>query len=192
MKEKIPDLSGLVKASLMAALMVVGAYLKVPIGPVPIVLSNMFVLLAGLLLGGRLGAASVGIYLLLGAAGLPVFSGGGGIARFAGPTGGYLVGYLPAAFLTGIISEKGKGSPVIEIAALFTGALTIYLFGVPWLKQVLELSWERALIMGMLPFLPGDAIKAGIAFGLSRLLHRTIPDFFPALNGERDEFESIK
>ena len=97
----------MVYASLFAALTAVGAFLAIPIGPVPIVLQNMFVYLAGLLLGGRWGLASVGVYLLAGACGLPVFAGGlGGISRLIGPTGGYLIGYLPAVFLNGKNSQK--------------------------------------------------------------------------------------
>ena len=87
-------------ASLLAALMAAGAYLSIPIGPVPIVLQNMFVLLAGLLLGSRWGLAGVAAYFLTGLCGLPVFAGGlGGIGRIVGPTGGYLIGYLPAVFV---------------------------------------------------------------------------------------------
>ncbi len=99
-------------ASLFAALMAAGAYLSIPIGPVPIVLQNMFVLLAGLLLGNRWGLASVAVYLLAGVCGLPVFAGGlGGIGRIVGPTGGYLIGYhrlfsLPDTFLKKLTSES--------------------------------------------------------------------------------------
>ena len=97
-----------VYASLLAALMAVGAYLAIPIGPVPVVLQNMFVFLAPLVLGRRWGLASVCVYLLAGACGLPVFSGGmGGIGRFAGPTGGFLVGYLPAVLLIGMLVPAG-------------------------------------------------------------------------------------
>ena len=91
----------MVYASLFAALTAVGAFLALPIGPVPIVLQNMFVFLAGLLLGSRWGLASVGVYLLAGAVGLPVFAGGlGGLGRLIGPTGGYLIGYLPTVFIS--------------------------------------------------------------------------------------------
>ena len=96
-----------VYASLLAALTAAGAYLAIPIGPVPIVLQNLFVFLSGLLLGPRWGVASVGVYLLAGVLGLPVFAGGvGGIGRFAGPTGGYLLGFLPAVYVIGLISKK--------------------------------------------------------------------------------------
>ncbi len=99
----------MVYASLLAALTAAGAYLAIPIGPVPIVLQNLFILLAGLLLGSRWGLASVSVYLLTGALGLPVFAGGlGGIGRLVGPTGGYLVGFLPAVFVIGWITEKAK------------------------------------------------------------------------------------
>ena len=99
-----------VYASLFAALVAVGAFISIPIGPVPIVLQNFFVLLAALLLGPRWGVAAVGVYLLSGICGLPVFAGGtAGIGRILGPTGGYLMGYLPAVTLTAWISANAKG-----------------------------------------------------------------------------------
>ena len=104
----LKELQSTVYASLFAALIACGAYLAIPIpiSPVPIVLQNLFVLLAGLLLGGRWGLASVGIYLLAGAVGLPVFTGGkGGVAHFFGPTGGYLVGFAASVFVAGLIAH---------------------------------------------------------------------------------------
>ncbi len=103
-----------VYASLLAALTAAGAFMAIPIGPVPIVLQNLFIMLSGLLLGSRWGFASVAIYLLAGACGLPVFAGGtGGIGKFAGPTGGYLIGFLPAVYVIGLISEYGYKSKEI-------------------------------------------------------------------------------
>ncbi|MCK7505939.1 MAG: biotin transporter BioY [Desulfobacterales bacterium] len=100
----------MVYASLFAALTAVGAYLFVPIGPVPIVLQNMFVFLAGLLLGSRWGLASVAVYLLAGICGLPVFAGGtGGIGRFVGPTGRVSAG-LPAGGFSDRV-DRANGSP---------------------------------------------------------------------------------
>ncbi|MFH2130143.1 MAG: biotin transporter BioY, partial [bacterium] len=91
-----------VYAALFAALISAGAFMAIPIGPVPIVLQNMFVLLAGVLLGWKWGAASVLIYLLAGAVGFPVFSAGrGGVAHLLGPTGGYLLSYIPAVIVAG-------------------------------------------------------------------------------------------
>jgi biotin transport system substrate-specific component len=162
-----------VYASLMAALIAVGAYLQIPLplGPVPLVLQNLFVLLAGLLLGSRWGLASVGIYLLVGAIGLPVFVGGkGGLAHFLGPTGGYLAGFAACAFLAGYVSEKLRHPALKDVLAVVLGSLTIYLFGVPWLKLVTAMPWEKAVMVGMLPFLPGDAIKATAAIFLARAI----------------------
>ena len=167
-----------VLASLMAALTAVGAYLHVPIGPVPIVLSGLFVLLSGLLLGSRWGLASMALYLLVGAIGMPVFAGGkGGFPHFFGPTGGYLFGYLLAAWLTGALSERFRGLLMGDIFAVVAGSIAIYLVGVPWLKFVTQMSWTKALVVGMVPFLIGDAVKASVALGLARavrpMLRRT-------------------
>ncbi len=158
-----------VLASLMAGLTSVGAYIAVPIGPVPIVLSTLFVLLSGLLLGSRWGAISMGLYLFIGAIGIPVFSGGrGGLAHFFGPTGGYLFGYVLAAWVTGLISERSRRSPALQIVAVFAGSVAIYSIGVPWLKMTLNLSWPKAILAGMIPFLIGDGVKAAAAILLDR------------------------
>ena len=172
----------MVFASLFTALMVVGAYIKVPIGPVPIVLSNMFVILAGLVLGARWGLASVGLYLLLGFFGLPVFSSGGGPAYFLGPTGGYLMGYLPAAVITGVLPRIGRPRPTKDIVALIGASAVIYAIGVPWLKIAAEMSWSAALSAGMVPFLIGDAIKAAAAFGIVTALRLGLEDFIPTVS----------
>ena len=176
------QLQMIVLASLMAALIAVGAYIHIPIplGPVPIVLQNLFVLLAGLLLGSRWGLASVGIYLLVGAIGLPVFVGGkGGLAHFLGPTGGYLLGFAACALVTGYVadtlrnhasSKTLRSHALSDVFAVTLGSIVVYLFGVPWLKAVTAMSWERALLVGMLPFLLGDAIKAAAAVLLARAI----------------------
>lgn len=165
----IEKLRFMVLASLMAALAGVGAYIHIPIGPVPIVLSTLFVLLSGLLLGSRWGLASMGLYLLVGAIGIPVFAGGkGGFAHFFGPTGGYLFGYLLASWVTGFISERSGGLLILEILAILTGSLVIYGLGIPWLKMVTQMSWSKTFMVGMVPFLIGDAVKASAALILSR------------------------
>jgi biotin transport system substrate-specific component len=158
------SLRPLVYASLFAALTAVGAYISVPIGPVPIVLQNMFVFLAGLLLGSRWGLASLAVYLLAGACGLPVFAGGtGGIARLAGPTGGFLLGYLPVVFWVGWIAERRPGRVLWDVAAMICGTALLYACGVPWLRMVTGIPLSKALAVGMLPFLVGDALKIGAA-----------------------------
>ena len=165
----IETLRGMVLASLMAALTAAGAYIQIPVGPVPIVLTTLFVLLSGLLLGSRWGLTSMGVYLIVGAIGMPVFSGGrGGLAHFLGPTGGYLVGYVLSAWVVGLISERSKGVMVWEVMALIVGVFSIYALGVPWLKVVAHLSWTKALVVGVVPFLAGDAVKAAVALALAR------------------------
>jgi biotin transport system substrate-specific component len=172
----------MVYAALMAALTAAGAYIAIPIGPVPIVLQNLFIMLAGLLLGGRWGLISVGVYLLAGAVGLPVFAGGtGGVAKFVGPTGGYLLGFAAAAYLVGVISEKGHGHMVIDVLAMVAGTLVVYAFGVSWLKVVTGMSFSKAIAVGMLPFLIGDALKIAAAIPIAKALRPMINGSFGAL-----------
>jgi biotin transport system substrate-specific component len=165
----VEKLRMVVLASLVAALTAVGAYIYVPIGSVPIILSTLFVILSGLLLGSRWGLTSMALYLLVGAIGLPVFAGGkGGFAHFMGPTGGYLFGYLVASWITGFISERSPGRMILDIFAVIIGSLALYAMGVPWLKMVAQMSWTKALMVGVFPFLIGDAIKASVVVILAR------------------------
>lgn len=177
----------MVLASMFAALIAAGAYISVPIpgSPVPIVLQNLFVLLAGLVLGWRWAAVSVAVYLLIGLIGLPVFSGGsGGIAHFLGPTGGYLVGFLAAAPIAGLIAngtgparwqQPATATPaawtvIRDVAAVIAATAAVYAIGVPWLKTVARLSWTKAALAGLLPFVAGDLLKAAAAVAAVRLL----------------------
>ena len=164
-----------VYTSLFVAFIAIGAFIAIPIGPVPIVLQNMFVLLAGIILGPTWGLACVAVYLLIGLAGLPVFSGGGsGIGKIFGPTGGYLLGYLPAVFVTAGIS-KGLGKKMSsDILAMVIGSLIVYAAGVSWLKVVTAMSLEKATAIGMIPFLIGDVFKIVAAAFIARALRSVI------------------
>lgn len=165
-----------VYSSLMAALIAVGAFIAIPIGPVPIVLQNLFVMLAGLLLGARWGAASVGLYLLAGICGLPVFSGGGaGLGHFFGPTGGYLISYLPAVFLVGFVAKRSD-SLIVRGGSLVGAHAIIYCLGVTWLKVATGMSFAKAFTVGMVPFLVGDAIKIVAAVLIARAIAPIIGD----------------
>ncbi len=167
----ITELRRMVLASLMASLTAVGAYIQIPIGPVPIVMQNLFVLLAGLLLGARWGFTSIAVYVLVGACGLPVFAGGkGGLAALMGPTGGYLAGYILAALIVGWVANRRQRRMAWDILAVVLGSLVIYGFGVPWLKWLTGWPWDKTLWLGMMPFLPGDALKAAAAVMLARAL----------------------
>ena len=169
----------MVLAALMAALTAVGAYIYVPIGPVPIVLSTLFVILSGLLLGSRWGLISMALYLLVGAIGIPVFAGGkGGFAYFLGPTGGYLFGYLISAWITGLLSERSNRLFVWDVTAVAIGSLILYGCGVLWLKVVTQMSWPKTLLVGVIPFLIGDAIKASVAVILARSVRPMLSRLF--------------
>lgn len=163
----------MVYASLLAALTAAGAYIAIPIGPVPIVLQNFFVFLSGLLLGARWGLASVAVYLTAGALGLPVFAGGaGGIGRMLGPTGGYLIGYLPAVFLIGMIAEKTRNRAWFDVIAMVVGDIMLYACGVTWLKILTGMSFGKALAVGLYPFIPGDILKFAAAVPVAKALRR--------------------
>ena len=177
-----------VYASLLAALMAVGAYLAIPIGPVPVVLQNMFVFLAPLVLGRRWGLASVCVYLLAGACGLPVFSGGmGGIGRFAGPTGGFLIGYLPAVLLIGILVSGKRSLFWRDVLAMIIGSIVLYACGLSWLKYILNLSWSKALAVGVFPFLIGDAFKILAAAAMAKSLRPVLMVKRAAAGGSTSE-----
>ena len=173
--ESSNQLRMMVYASLFAALTAVGAFVAIPIGPVPIVLQNMFVYLAGLLLGSRWGLASVGVYLLAGVCGLPVFAGGlGGIGRIVGPTGGYLIGYLPTVFLIGKISNRANPRAIFDVLAMICGSVALYACGITWLKIVTGMTIAKALAVGMVPFLIGDALKIAAAVGIAKSLRSVL------------------
>ncbi len=177
MTETADTLKMTVRAALLAALIAAGAYIAVPVGPVPIVLQNLFIYLAGLLLGPRWGSAAVGVYLLAGLCGLPVFAGGtGGIGRLAGPTGGYLIGFLPAVWAVGAVSRLGRGRVIHDVIGMILGTAIIYLLGVGWLMVVTGLASAKALAAGMLPFLPGDAAKIAAAAVIARAVRPVIDE----------------
>jgi biotin transport system substrate-specific component len=164
-----------VYASLMAAMIAAGAYLAIPIGPVPIVLQNLFVFLSGLLLGSRWGLACVAIYILVGACGLPIFSiGRGGVGHIFGPTGGYLLGFLPAVYVIGLITEKKDQRVIFDVIAMTCGGIIIYACGVAWLKFLTGMTLAKTLAVGMYPFIPGDALKIAAAVPIAKALRPVI------------------
>lgn len=140
--------------------------IRLPFTPVPISGGTLGVLYAGALLGSRRGAAAVALYLLEGASGLPVFSGGAaGFARLLGPTGGYLLGFPLGAFATGLLAERGwDRTPARAFATMLLGSLPIFALGLIGLARFVP---ARALLgAGLWPFLPGDLIKAAASAGL--------------------------
>ncbi len=151
--------------------------IPLPWTPVPITGQTFAVLLCGMVLGPRLGAASMGLYLLEGAIGLPVFAQGrSGWLVLVGVTGGYLWSFPLAAALVGALARRGwDRKPLFTVLAMAAGSMVIYALGLIWLAHWLQAAgkllagWSGVLQtakLGMLPFLPGDAVKAGLAMVL--------------------------
>lgn len=165
-----PELRMMVFASLFAALTAAGAYIHIPIpfSPVPITLQVFFVLLAGSILKSKWGSLSMIVYILLGIAGLPVFAGGSsGIGVLLGPTGGYIIGFVLAAYFIGKLSERTEnstGSGLLVIALnMSAGVLVIYLCGIFQLMMVAKIGLGVAFTLGVIPFLPGEIVKTAVA-----------------------------
>ncbi len=137
--------------------------IPLPFTPVPVTGQTLGVLLVAAALGFRRGTASLGLYVTAGIAGLPFFTGGGaGLAALTGPTGGYLVGFVAAAALVGFLAERGWDRTWYKVAALFSlGSLVIYFFGAAYLSTLIGL--DKAWAAGVLPFIPGDILKAALA-----------------------------
>jgi biotin transport system substrate-specific component len=136
-----------------------------PFSPVPITFQTLIALLSGAVLGSRLGALSVLVYLTEGVIGLPFFAkGGAGLAYLRGVTGGYLLGFVIAAFAVGVLVERGFGRKVsTAVIAMLIGNVILYSFGLSWLKMTLNITMSNALFLGLYPFILGDLYKIGIA-----------------------------
>lgn len=145
-----------------AAVIGVSARANYHIGVVPLSMQTLAVLLVGGLLGARAGLAAVVAYLAAGAMGAPVFTGGGGVHLLFGPTGGYLMGFLPAAWLAGELFDRSAGrSAWRTVGALLAADAVIFAFGLAWLSLYVPL---RALpIVGLVKFLPGETVKIALA-----------------------------
>lgn len=143
----------------------VSAHVQIPLYPVPVTMQTMVVLLIGMSYGPRLGGVTIAAYLAQGAMGLPVFAGGAGPLYMAGPTGGYLVGFLVSAILMGYLAERGWGKSLVNTGvAMVIGTAVIFFFGVAWLATLIGLS--GAITHGLTPFLVGAVLKIVIAAGL--------------------------
>lgn len=146
--------------AMMVAILCVLAPFSIPLSKVPISMATFIVYLAGIILGTKYAVICVIVYLLIGSVGLPVFAGGAsGIGILAGPTGGYLVGYLFIAFFTGLFVKIGKNKIMLTLAGMIIGTLVCYTLGTIWLGIQLSLPPMAALMAGVIPFVPGDIIK---------------------------------
>jgi len=167
--------------SLFTALIIVGSFIIIPVTIVPVTLQTLFVLLAGSLAGKKIAFTSTSLYLVLGAIGLPVFSGAsGGLAHYFGPTGGFLIGLLLMAAISGSASDiaskyqnedqtlQKKGLIILIIGALIA-TISVYLVGIPFIKFNLHLTWTKAFMTALIPFIPADLLKLVVVVIVSNL-----------------------
>ncbi|MCD8355419.1 MAG: biotin transporter BioY [Clostridia bacterium] len=150
--------------ALMAAVTCIMGPLSIPIGIVPISLTNLAVYLAIYVLGCKRGTLSYIVYLLIGLVGVPVFSGfTGGVGKLFGPTGGYLIGFIFMALICGWFIDKFSCKLVPSFIGMVLGTIVCYAFGTGWLAYQASMSFYAALAAGVLPFIPGDLAKMVIA-----------------------------
>jgi biotin transport system substrate-specific component len=157
-----------------------GAFVRIPLPftPVPVTLQTFFVLLSGLFLGNP-GAISQVLYVLLGVAGLPIFSGAGsGLLYFSGPTAGYMFGFILAALFLGKFVKQVKGNLFYLLIILCLADLIILSCGTLWLKNILGISFRKSLLLGFTPFIPGDLLKISVAASLYLRLQSRLQETF--------------
>jgi biotin transport system substrate-specific component len=167
----------MVAAALIAALMAATGWVSIPLGTVPVTLQTMCVALAALLLPAGWAAASMALYVVLGAVGVPVFAGGeAGLGVVLGPTGGYLVGFVAAAGIASFVRESTHRAKAPQLLAdIMAGIIllaVIYIIGTAWLAYSLHLSLAKAVLAGVVPFVLGDAAKVGVAIMLATAIRK--------------------
>ena len=172
----------LVFTALFAALTALGAFLQIPVKPVAVTLQFLFTAMAGILLGRRYGALSQLVYVALGLVGLPIFTGGGGPGYVFQPSFGFLLGLIPCAWVIGYLSRKRDGALWLA-ASCFGGLAVLYLVGIPYMAVILNaylgksMDLKAILMAGMVPFLPGDALKIAVASAVCPVLQRRLCSF---------------
>ena len=158
----------------MAAITSVLAPLALPVGPVPVTLVNLVIYLSLYLLGGRLASISCLIYILLGLAGMPVFAGfTGGAGKLLGPTGGYILGYLVMAVVSGVFVDRFS-SRILHGMGMIIGTALCYGLGTAWYCFSAQTTPAAALALCVFPFIPGDVIKIGAALTLGPILRERL------------------
>jgi len=176
MKLKAQDI---LNVALFSALTAIGALISIPLpfSHVPITLQTLFTYMAGAFLGSYLGALSQLIYVLMGVTGLPIFAkGSAGIPVLLGPTGGYLVGFIPGAFVIGKLAEMKKNPSFRRLLICMTaGTVVIYVLGVLQLMNWVRIGVKEAIVLGVLPFIVGDALKILAAAYMTIRIRKVLP-----------------
>ena len=169
----------LVYTALFAALTAAGAFLRIPLGVSSITLQFLFTAMAGVLLGAGCGALSQAVYVALGLIGLPIFTTGGGFTYVLQPTFGFLLGLIPAAWVVGAAAGESLDPRRMALAAL-AGLAVLYAVGMPYMALILNVYMGKGMTLsallwaGMLPYLPGDAVKIIVAAGVCPVLRRRL------------------
>lgn len=170
----------MLSVALFSALTAIGAFIRIPLpfSLVPATLQTLFTYMAGALLGGYLGALSQLIYILLGISGLPIFAGGNAsLSVLVGPTGGYLVGFIAGSFVIGKMTEAKKNNSLLWLlTCMIVGTTIIYTLGVIQLMNWMKISLDKAVIMGVAPFVAGDVVKMLVAAYTTHRIRRMLPE----------------
>lgn len=179
------NVRSMVFMAIFAALICIAAPFAIPMpGLVPISLGTLAIYFTGALLGGRRGAVSVAVYIMLGAVGLPVFTGFmGGFAKVLGPTGGYIVGYIPLVLLTGIFSDMPSKKHWTMPVGMVIGTAVMYSFGTVWFMIMNSSTLAAALMSCVVPFLIGDSIKIVVATAIAIPLKSRLNAIMPGNSG---------
>ena len=157
--------------ALFVGLLAISAWVRVPVGPVPVTLQTLVVFLAAVVLGSKRGAIAVASYIALGFAGLPMFSGFvGGSAAILGATGGYLVGFILSSVVTGAIVQKFGKSVAVLAVAMVAGLAICYAFGTVWFMAISGAEASYVMSVCVLPFVLPDAIKIALAISAVKLI----------------------
>ncbi len=158
-----------------AVICILGPFSLMGVGPVPISLGTLAIYFVCSVLGMKRGTVSTVLYILLGLAGLPVFSGfSGGPGKLFGPTGGYIIGYLFMALVCGYFAERFSDRFLISFLGMLLGTAVCYLFGTLWLAYQASMTFTAALAAGVLPFIPGDLVKLILAMATGRTLRNRL------------------
>lgn len=175
MKEKTLSIKSIALIGVITALTCILAPFSVPIGPVPISLTNLVIYFGIYILGTKKATISYLIYLLIGLVGVPVFSGfTSGPQKLFGPTGGYLIGFIPMAIVAGLIIEKFERKIIPGMIGMIIGTAICYALGTAWLAYQANLSFGAALAAGVLPFIVGDLIKMVLAAVIAPQVYKAL------------------
>ena len=169
------DSKNMTKIAVMTAVICILGPLSIPIGPVPISLTPLTILLSVYILGTASGSVATLLYVFLGAVGLPVFGGfTGGFGIIAGPTGGYIIGYVFLALISGWFIEHFYNMVWVQYMGMCLGMAVLYAFGTAWLAYVAHMTFAEALTVGVLPFIAVDMIKMAVSIILGRAVNKRL------------------